>query len=187
MAAVTGIDVSLASTGLARLTTDGSRWLAETWCRPSKPGGRTLTERATRIRDITDDVLLYVDPCDLVVIEAPLPGYGGAGTFERNWLWGHIVSALLRRGLDVVEIPPKTRSKFVAASGGADKAAVALAVGRMWPEWTPGVPHGINDQADALALASVGVVLAEHQPPFPMPVYRTEALKKIPTLSREDL
>lgn len=186
MSSITGIDLSLTSTGVARLTTDhGGLWLAETGCRLSKPDGATLIDRDRRIRGIRDDLVAWVAPCDLVVIEAPIPTGRVAGMFERAWLWGAVVSALLARGLPVVAIPPATRAKFAAASGGADKAAVALAVGRMWPAWSPGAAKGVNDQADALSLASIGIVLTGRQPPFPMPAYRVAALAKIPRLTTE--
>jgi Holliday junction resolvasome RuvABC endonuclease subunit len=185
MAAIIGVDLSLVSTGLARLTTDGAgAWLAETTCRTSKPSGGTLIDRNRRICAIRDDVLDWATPAELVVIEAPIFGHGGAGTFERAWLWGAVVTGLLRRDLAVVSIPPTTRSKFTAASGGADKAAVALAAGRMWQDWNPGSPYGVNDQADALALASIGLVLAGYAPPFAMPKHRTESLQKVPRLER---
>jgi len=183
MTSVIGIDLSLTSTGLARITTDtAGMWLAETSCRPSKPTGANLAARDARIRGIRDDVVTWTVPCRLAVIEAPIPSGHGAGTFERAWLWGMVVSALIARRVPVIAVPPATRAKFTAASGGADKAAVALAAGRMWPEWTPGVSHGVNDQADALALASIGVVLAGLTPPFAMPAYRLDALRKLPRL-----
>jgi len=183
MTSVVGIDLSLTSTGLARITTNGDgKWVAETTCRPSKPTGANLAARDARIRGIRDDVIAWTAPCRLAVIEAPIPHGQGAGTFERAWLWGMVVSALIARRVPVVAVPPATRAKFTAASGGADKAAVALAAGRMWPTWTPGVPHGVNDQADALALGSIGVVLAGLKPPFLMPAYRLDALKKLPRM-----
>lgn len=183
MTTIIGIDASLVSTGLARITTDGTDWLAETGCAQSKPTSTTVAGRAARVRRIVADVLDFVLPCDVAVLEAPIFGGSfGQGTFERGWLWGAIASKLVEHSVPVLDVAPKTRASFAAQAGGADKAAVALAVGRMWPHWTPGVSAGVNDQADALALASIGVVLVALEPPFAMPAYRTKALAKIPRL-----
>jgi Holliday junction resolvasome RuvABC endonuclease subunit len=179
-----GIDISLVSTGLARITTDGAQWSVDTWSHQSRPGDGTLAGRTRRIRAITDLVHDWITPCDVVIIEGPsLGGVRGAGAFfDRAWLWGAVVTRLTIRGVTVAELPPASRAKFATDRGGADKAAIAMAVARMWPAWTPGRPAGVNDQADALVLASAGVVLAGLTPPFPMPGYRTVALAKVPAL-----
>jgi hypothetical protein len=56
-----------------------------------------------------------------------------------------------------------------------DKADVAMAAARMWPD----VQIRGNDQADALVLASAGAVLLALPVPFDVTQYRRDALAKL--------
>ncbi|SFE55170.1 Holliday junction resolvasome RuvABC endonuclease subunit [Actinopolyspora alba] len=180
---VAAIDPSLASTGLARLTTREGRWVAETSLVTST-GRRsdTLRQRHQRLRDITTDVTDYVADADLVVIEGPAMASRGGSTVDRHGLWWRIVATVTDRSTPMLVVPPTSRAKFATGKGNADKAAVAAAVVRMWPE----ADIATSDAADALALASLGAAAADLPVPFPLPQYRTDVLAAVvPEPSKE--
>lgn len=180
MTTIAAIDPSLTSTGVAVITTNGQQTTAETWCRISK-GHRTdtLTDRWNRIRTISADVLAFIEPCDLAVIEAPSYGSVGSGTWDRAGLWWNLVHRLTWHDTPIITIPPTTRAKFATGRGNAGKTEVAVATAKLWPGLELGSPLGVDDQWDALALASAGLVLAGLAPPFDMPAYRSAALAKV--------
>lgn len=181
MTTIVGLDVSLTSTGIATVATDGHRWTVDTRCVfSSGHRGDSLAERAHRIRNIGFDVANATDNADLVVIEGPAYSAGTAGVWERGWLWGHLVNRITRDNTPVLEVSPATRAKFATGKGNADKASVAMAVAKMWPDWEPTFPRHANDEADALCLASIGAFLTvPPHPPFAATNYRAEAIYKL--------
>lgn len=175
MTTVIGIDPSLRSTGLARLTCHNDQWVSETWTRPSQGRRRDgLSERHDRVCGIAADVLAYTEPCDLACIEEPAFGAPGGSTWDRAYLWWRIVGRLLDHDVPVVVVNSATRRKFTTGSAGpsADKAMVAARLARMWPDWEP---DG-SDAADALAIASVGACALDLPVPFDVTEYRRDAL-----------
>jgi Holliday junction resolvasome RuvABC endonuclease subunit len=178
---VIGLDLSLTASGLARLTfgqdwQGKEGWLADTWTRPSAPRPReTLSDRHHRVVHICADILGFTVPCDLVVIEGQSYGSTGGKATDRAYLWWRVVGRLLDHEVPVVVVPPATVKKWAAASGRADKAAVAAAVGRLWPD----VEIRNENEGDALALASIGAQLLELNVPFSTPQYRRDAVAKL--------
>lgn len=177
MNTIAGIDPSLTNTGLARIVTNGIQWSVETWSLPST--GRlsdTIVDRHKRAKLIMFDVLTFVEPCALVVIESPSFGSRGGSQWDRAGLWWAIVGRLIEHGVPVATVAPTTRALWAAGRGNADKAAVATAIGRMWPD----VELRDSDQVDALALASIGVhLMYESVSPFSITDYRTRAMAKV--------
>jgi Holliday junction resolvasome RuvABC endonuclease subunit len=160
-----GIDLSLTSTGLARIYEDGR---AYTWSRTSTgKRGDMLTQRVTRIRRLTMDIDNDTYDTDRVVIEAPSYGSRGGSTWDRAGLWWALIQLLVSRDLPVSLCAPATRAKWAAGTGRADKAAVAAAMARLFPN----VEISNSDEADALALAHIGAVRAGYA---------------VPTLARHD-
>lgn len=178
MTTVVGIDPGLTSPGAARLVrpSGSGQWLPETWS--IKTDGHiddTLVERKHRLASISAAVLEFCLPCDFVVIEAPSYGSRGGSAWDRAHLWWRIVERLIGREVPVVGVAPTSRALWATGSGRSDKAAVSTAVGRMWP--TAEIRN--SDEADALALASIGLQILGERGPFEITAYRTRALAKV--------
>lgn len=146
---VTGLDLSLTSCGLARITIpDGN---TTTWNRTST--GKTddsLEERADRLINLASYIVEDAFLSDLVVIEGPSFGQGRqSGTHDRAGLWWLVVSRLK---VPVVEVSPAQVKKYATGNGAAKKDAVLASVVRRY-SW---VDVENNDMADALVLAAMG-------------------------------
>ncbi|MGW5645045.1 hypothetical protein ACWEV3_40890 [Saccharopolyspora sp. NPDC003752] len=176
MTNIAGVDLSLVSTGLARVTHGAGRWVADTSTIPTK-GHRddTLQQRHDRIRRIGDKVRDWCRNADLVVVEGPSHGSRGGSPVDRYGLWWRVVGRLLDAELPVAVVAPTTRAKFAAGKGNADKAAVAVAAARIWPD----AEITGSDEADALVLASIGACLLGLPVLFDLPKYRTDALAAV--------
>lgn len=147
---VVGVDLSLTATGLAAVTSDGT--YETTTVKSSGKRGDSLAQRADRIDDIVfhvNDFTTHWRP-DLVVLEGPSIMSKGGSNWDRAWLWGMVVDSWLQAGVAVV--PPTVLKKWAAGKGNADKAAVALGIARLWPEFE----CDSDNEADALGLASMG-------------------------------
>lgn len=106
------------------------------------------------------------------MIEGPSYGSPGGGQVDRYGLWWMILDYYLTKNIPVVVCPPQTRAKFATGKGGkTDKAVVAVAVAKMWPE----SEIADSDEADALAMATAGAVAAGLEMPFPVPQYRLDS------------
>ncbi len=156
---IVGLDLSLTCTGLARIHPDGQ---AYTWHITSTgKRGDTLTDRALRIHRMAGQILADIGDNDQIVIEAPSHGQPGGSTWDRAGLWWAVVSALHRRDIPVCMVSPTTRAKWATGTGRGDKAAVAVAMSRLFPD----VELSNSDETDALALAHIGAVLAGYSVP----------------------
>lgn len=142
---VAGIDVSLASTGIATL--GGTTHV------PTK-GHRadTFLQRRTRLRHITESVLTEVGRVDLAVVEGPSYHSIGGSTWDRGGLWWLIVDSLTARDIPVAVMPPACRARYATGSGAARKAAVMEAVQHRY-----GALCATDDEADALVLRAAGL------------------------------
>ncbi|ANA85366.1 RuvC-like Holliday junction resolvase [Gordonia phage VanDeWege] len=159
MTTVIGLDLSLTSTGIATIAydpTDG-RHTTELQTITSTPRGtRTLADRAERLRRLRSAIVGACRGADLVCVESPAFAARGMNTHDLNGNWWLVVAGLHHLEIPVAEVPVATVKKFATDSGGAKKADVAAAITRMWPD---AHPHG-DDQFDALALASIALVLS---------------------------
>lgn len=171
---VVGIDLSLTSTGIARIDRDADT--ITTSCVTSK--GRadaTLPERGRRLVRLLIAITAQVPPADLVVVESPSFGQARqGGQHDRAGLWWLVVEHLHARGYPVAEVAPAARAKYATGKGNAAKDAVLAAVVRRYP----GVDVTGNDQADALILAAMG---ARHlsAPVDELPKAHLEAMVKV--------
>lgn len=150
---IVGIDLSLTSTGCATITPAGR---AGTWTLQSAGHrGDNLATRSTRLADLAGRIVrgLPGRP-ELVVLEAPSYGSTGASSWDRAGLWWLLVTKLHRLDVPVALCAPATRAKYATGSGRADKAAVAAAAARLFPD----VAIDNSDEADALVLAHMGAV-----------------------------
>lgn len=145
---VTGIDLSLTSTGLA-LIVDGTAHVDR---HTTRPAGPVTTDRHDRLLSIAETVHNWSTGADLVVIEGPSYGSATGHQHDRSGLWWLVVHRLLTDGLPLAVIPPTCRARYATGKGNAAKDAVLAAVVRRYPE----VEVTGNDQADALVLAAMG-------------------------------
>lgn len=166
-ARIVGVDVSLASTGLALVEArDGA--VAEVAVRrvtskakPRRKGDQPipLRDRSVRLRSLAQSITSYCAGADLVVVEGPSYASTGSGTWDRAGLWWLVVARLTGAGLNVIEVPPTNVKLYALGKGsgaGTDKDQVLAAVVRRYP-------HVIvtgNDEADALLLAAMGARFA---------------------------
>lgn len=195
---ITGLDLSLTSAGIARLTTiDGDDPL--TWtCTVGASGetDATLAQRWWRLDAQRTRVLSEVGTPDLVVVEGPAMASAHGQQHDRSGLWWLILDDLLGRGAAVVEVPPLTLKVWATGSGatsGPNKVTKARVVREVRRDYghlfdIPSEAHGGSDIADAVALATLG---AAHlgAPLVEVPTSHLRALRKVrwPDIDREVL
>lgn len=170
---VTGLDLSLTSTGWATITDTGDITTGRIQSKGTKTA--TLTDRRTRLGDLSDRISIQAEKSDLVVIEYPTLSQGRqSGHLDRHGLWWLVVGQLLTWDITVVEVTASSLKKYATGKGNADKDTVLLAVARRFPH----VDLNGNDEADALVLAAMG---ARHlgQPIDDMPLTHTTAMSKV--------
>lgn len=151
---VTGLDLSLAGSGVASVRHSGSRVqvsqrVIESVAFP-KGYEPTLIEWVERQTPVIHEAIALVEPDGLVVVEAPSHRSRFGNPHERAGIWWAVVRYLVRRGDVVVSAAPKTRAKYAAGDGDASKAQVVAAV----RQWAPGITN--HNAADAAALAAMG-------------------------------
>ncbi|NMO00850.1 crossover junction endodeoxyribonuclease RuvC [Gordonia sp. TBRC 11910] len=154
---VAAIDPSLTSTGVAIIRSQGTgKPTVELHSvRTAGHKGDGYDASCLRITTIRDKVMRLIPrDADLVLMEGPAFMSNTGKVLERNWLWGKLYDALVACQLPKVIIVPVKVKQFAAGKGNADKIAVAMAVAKMWP----GVDVASDDEADALAMATMGWV-----------------------------
>lgn len=182
MTVVAGIDLSLTSTGLALATVNGDRGHSiETRLVTSK-GKRadSLTDRHTRLWKMRQQIIDYVRFADFIVIEALFERTRGGSLLDRAGLWWGVVGDLIAQDADVpvVAVSPTQVKKFATGNGAADKGRMVMAASRMWEGWEPSTARSSEDEADAVALAGIGLALLGLAP-FAMTQYRIDVTEKI--------
>lgn len=145
---VTGVDLSLTSTGLAVIV-DSSAHVARY---RTTTAGADVTARHLRVLRIADEVREWCTGADLVVIEGPSYGSTTPHQHDRSGLWWLAVHRVLGAGLPLAVVPPTSRARYATGKGNAPKDGVLAAVVRRYPE----VEVTGNDEADALVLAAMG-------------------------------
>jgi len=144
---VVGLDLSLASTGVAVLRA-GHVFLH----RVDGKADDDPLQSWRRIKTTASQTLGHVPAVALVVLEGPSWGSRFGKPDERHAQRWIVRGALLERGHRVVVVAPRTRAKYAALNGKAEKRAVLAAMRARHPDLT------IRDHnvADALALAAMG-------------------------------
>jgi crossover junction endodeoxyribonuclease RuvC len=213
MIRVAGLDLSMSSTGIARVRVDAPGALGHLKLyrveteRADTPKGEqpTLAERAARLTGVlsrTVDIICPADRVeqwpDLVVAEAP--SYGSVGYMQHdiagNW-WGPI-RELLAMGVPVAEVTP-TKLKIYAVGRGntrdsakakaVTKTEVVAAVKARYPEAARQIRDlgGGSDTSDALILAAIGCRYLGHPIDGVMPRTHLRALDEIRWPERKPL
>lgn len=174
---ITGLDLSLASTGYARIDTLAGH---VTTGRIQSKGTKTATiyQRSARLYQLVDRIVDVAETSHLIVVEGPSFGQARqSGQHDRAGLWWLVVSSLTHdtHAPDrVVEVPPAVVKKYATGKGNADKDSVLLAVARRFPD----IEITGNDEADALILAAMGARHAGH-PIDDMPLTHQLAMSKV--------
>lgn len=167
---VVGLDLSLTSTGVARidagtgapvikLDTITSKAPAARRGPKGKPLPPTLEQRHIRLHNLRLEIALRCTEADLVVVEGPSYGSKTGHQHDRSGLWWNVVDWLMNDattadgwGKTVVEVPPSSRMKYATGKGMVSKDMVLAAVVRRYAD----VDTNGNDEADALILAAMG-------------------------------
>lgn len=144
---VMGMDPSLSSFGVAYRLPDGS--IGASAIRGGKRGVQHQIS-------IVKSVLLYVDLHGPNVVAMEGYAFGAMrghtqAIFDIAELCGVLRIALLRRGIDVVTVPPATMKKIITGKGNAKKETVQECLTR-----DHGMQFKYSDQYDAAGLLLVG-------------------------------
>lgn len=152
---VAGLDLSLTSTGIARVEVSGvgARVWDVTRLKSAGKADATLAQRRTRLDHLASDLVQAVGMADLVVVEGPSFGQARqGGQHDRAGLWWLVVDRLHEIGCPVAEVTPNGRAKYGTGKGNAGKDDVLTATIRRYPD----VVFSGNDEADAVLLAAMG-------------------------------
>ncbi len=169
---VLGLDLSLTSTGIARIE-NGS---IDVGVLKSANQGPAVTDQRTRLCGITKAIWNFMGTTthapDMVVIEGPSYGSKGAGTWDRAGLWWLVIDGLVSNGIPVAIAPPSCRARYATGKGNADKDLVLAETVRRFDRVLR------NDEADALILAAMG---CDHlgSPLVTMPAAHRTGLDKV--------
>lgn len=152
MTHIAGIDYSMTAAGVARLSDAG---VMDT--EVVKSVGHladSLVDRHQRLVHHAAQVVEFAGYADLCVIEGPSFGSKGGSQLDRYAGWWFVVSGLIRREVPVAVMSPKSLKLAIADSGNADKAAMASAMTRIYPD----VKVSSSDISDAMGLAHLAAV-----------------------------
>lgn len=151
-----GIDLSLTSTGvgiISRLAGGQCKVVAHTVTSKGKRAA-SLVDRNERMVTLIKDIVRIAGVAELVVIEGLFGGAKAGSMLDRSGCWWFVVDALHRRGIPVAVVAASSAKLAIAGSGRADKAAMAMALSRLWPE----LEIANDDESDAVAFAHLGAV-----------------------------
>lgn len=184
MIRVVGLDLSLTSTGIARVTVDSDGrcqgvvhvtmanvdGTCTTTVGASLDEGASLDRRWWRMDLLRSKVLGEVGAnVDLVVVEGPSYASQHGQQHDRSGFWWFVVDELLARGHAVAEVPPLRLKVWATGSGatsGPNKVTKARVIrdirktyGAMFD-----IPSGAgeSDVADAVALVTLGAAHLGH-------------------------
>ncbi len=147
---VCGIDPSLTSTGLAKIS--GTKILDTSLIKTSGKADVPYRERAERIIYIVDGIATFCAGVDLVVIEGPSFRSVSTSTWERAALFYRCLEHFTNNSTPFAVAPPKSAKKWASGSGTASKDAVMDCLVNVFGDFdAPSL-----DVSDALALAGMG-------------------------------
>lgn len=163
---IVGLDLSLTSTGIARLDTHGT----ELFTAALKPGDRRDWARRDWILDAINE---HLDGAVLAVVEGIAYGARFGKPHERAGLWWLVANRVRHRGLELATAAPKSVKAYATDNGDATKKQMVAAARRSFPLFDGG-----NDEADALWLAEMGAHRF-NRPRAIYPAARPKALDRV--------
>lgn len=172
-----GLDLSLTSTGVAAIHSDGSAFT--TLVKSSGSSKDTVSDTARRLGDITSRILVAVEAADpdVVVIESAMfSTHKDSSAHRRAGLWWTVAQVVGSRW-PLVEVAPTQLKKYATGKGTAAKEVVLMTAARKWG--TDMVPDGNFDRADALFLASMGSQYLGGSVPLKLTDYRRALLESL--------
>jgi Holliday junction resolvasome RuvABC endonuclease subunit len=127
---------------------------------------RRIVAQVRRIIAVVDQAALDGADYRLAVIEGPAYANKLPSQFDRAGVFWGLVSALDNRKIPIAVIPPTTRAMFATGHGHADKSLVVTETRAIWAD--PLITAAIlnDNHADALNLASMGVMHLGWSLPF---------------------
>lgn len=152
-----GLDLALAHAGAARIHQDGR---VQTWRLDTDPLPRdaTLDQTSDRMTRVVHWALSRASlSTALAVIEQVPRGADTGMAFERAAIFWDVVHALRSHSIPVGSVNPRSLKARVVGSAKASKQDVARTAASLWPG-NPGLARVSGDEADATALATLGIV-----------------------------
>ena len=154
MSNVIGFDPSLVSSGFSY--TDGAGKVHTGRIRAKTRGALRLDFVADAFENLIDTMVMHHKTVPLIAYEGyamGAPKMGNIGRFfDIGELGGVLKLIALRRGIDVLLVPPTSLKMFATGKGNADKDQVIASVADVWGY---DIPH--NDEADAFVLMQMGL------------------------------
>lgn len=175
---VLGVDPSITCTGMC-LARPGELPAVST--AKTRPAGKGTLPKLARLRAQVAAVLAARTAADLVLVESPSFGSHGSATRDLAGLWWLLVDALRAADTPLGLVAPSVLKKWTTGAGNAPKFDVGQSIARRWPDVILRNP----DEADALALASIGLHHAGHLPWRPT-TYQTEQLGRVEWINRQE-
>lgn len=182
---VTGLDLSLTSSGVGVIDSDGpaANRPGLPFCSVTriKPTSKLVELKHDRISQIVPVIRRECRGSDLVVVESPAYNAGGANASALMGVWWIICHALWRDGFNVVDntlvvVPPPTLKVYATGKGRVEKDEIVAETVRRYPFVEV---HG-NDMADAFQLAAMGWDKLHGRPLVELPQTHRRALAKWP-------
>lgn len=163
-----GLDLSLASTGIAVIV-DGGAHTETIKLRAGLTGVRRLDALRSHLRE-------FVHGAHLVAVEGAAYNQQGGqqGHHERAGLWWLMAWTLYRAEIPLAVIGPTQIKKYATGKGNAKKAEVVGAVARRYPA----VTCATDDEADALVLAAMAARKLGHPIDGSLPNTQVEAMAR---------
>lgn len=149
---VVGLDLSLASTGIASAILGTPTTATAVERIVTRPTGHSVAHRCHRLGRITEQIKLWTSGAALVVIEGPALRMTSGAAHERAGLWWLVAMRLVANDIPVAVVPPASRAKYATGRGVAGKDQVLAAVVKRYPH----IEVEGNDEADALILTAMG-------------------------------
>lgn len=167
---ITGLDLSLTSTGVASIYWGMAMGQVST-ARIIPPA--KLGTGHERLQFLLEQIAAAAHGANYVVLEGPSYGSPNA-QHKMGGLWWLVAHGLYRRGQPYAIVTPQQRAKYITGKGNAGKDEVLLAAARRYPQ----VQLAGNDDADALVLAAM---CADHlhNPLAVMPEAQRAVLAKV--------
>lgn len=175
---IVGLDLSLASTGIAVHYGDHFGGQGTYRIRSTGKAGATWDQRAERLDILATKITQHIPPLSLVIVEGPSYASVGTGTHDRAGLWWMVYQLLRTKMCTIIPVSPAQRMKYATGKGGgkdAGKDNVLAAAIKTYPH----LDITGNDIADAVIFLAIGCRLVGSPLEENLPKARLDAMAKI--------
>lgn len=124
-----------------------------------------------RFIDIAEQVLLHIQPNDVICIEGFSYGSKGKGVSTQYGIGWMIRAELIRNGYTYYDVPPTTVKKFATGKGNTKKDEMVLPIYKKW-----GFESHSDNIRDAFVLSQIALALHDTSN---LTEYQKEALQKV--------